>query len=198
MYKRFLGILVIGVVIKFMDDFLDKKIDNILDNKNYAVLMGNSIFPYTLLLMILALYLNFEEATTYFAASYVTGMAQDYNEKLPSHILAWQESLLVFLFSIIFISFYETIYAIILIFFLQLIDDFIDYQQDNYINDFNYIKLTGIIPGFILIIILSLISIKFFPLKLIYFCTAVIILYLIDYFVKQRLFTAKKQQNKQF
>ena len=184
MYKRFFGLITIGIVIKLMDDFLDKKIDNILDKHNYALILKNSILPYTILLTILALYLNMKEGITFFAASYVLGMTKDYDKKLPTNVFAWQESLIVFIFSIIYISFLDTIYAIILIFLLQLIDDLIDLKDDNYINEFNYIELMGTTPGIILMIILILISLNYFPLKFIYFCSAVIVLYFIDYILK--------------
>jgi len=181
MYERILGLLLIGAVIKLMDDFLDKEIDRILEKNNYAILIGNSILPYCLLLMTIALYLNFEENTTFFIASYATGMAQDYDKKLPTNIFAWQESVFILFFSILYISFYDTVYALILILCLQLIDDLMDFKQDKYVNDFNYIKIVGIIPGVILILLLILISYKYFPLKLVYFSIAVIILYVIDY-----------------
>ena len=188
MYERILGLLIIGIVIKLMDDFLDKEIDKILEKNNYTILIGNSIFPYCLLLMILALYFNFEESITYFTASYATGMAQDYDQKLPTNIFAWQESIFVLFFSVFFISLYDTIYALILIFCLQLIDDLIDYNQDKYVNDFNYIKLLGTFPGIIILLILILISYKYFPVKLLYFSTTIIILYMIDYFAQNYLF----------
>ncbi len=172
------GLFLVGIVIKLMDDFLDQELDILTTNKNLAVKLGRGILPYTLLLLIFALYLNFNESLTLFTASYIIGMGYDTNQKLPSYLYAWQEGIIVFIITILITSFYETISALTLIVLLQLGDDLFDYRKDKNIGDNNFINKIGFIPTIIMIMILLLLAIKYFPLKLIYFLTAAALVYI--------------------
>ena len=59
MYKRFLGIFLMGLVIKMMDDYIDKEIDLLKGQWNLSLIFKNAILPYALLLLIFSLYFNF-------------------------------------------------------------------------------------------------------------------------------------------
>ena len=182
MYKRFFGIFVIGIVIKLMDDSLDQELDKLKGTKNLAVNIGQVIMPYSLILMIIALSLNYKESVGFFCASYILGMTYDFKKKLPTYLKGWQESILVLVISIFMTSVYNIISALVLILLLQLIDDAIDYKKDKYVTEINYLKKLGVVPGIFLILILLLISFQYYPLKLLYFFLAVILIYMIDYF----------------
>ncbi|MFW5998354.1 MAG: hypothetical protein ACOC4G_11975 [Bacillota bacterium] len=183
MFERYLGIFFMGIVIKLMDDYLDQDFDKLKDENiiNYSIKLKKGILPYSLLLFVFALYLNFEETLSLFLASYVIGMVYDLKQRLPSYLYGWQESLVVLFLCIIMTSLSITISSLILVIMLQLIDDYIDYYKDLEVNEENYIKKLGYIPGITVIVILGLISLKFFSLRFLYFFTAVINLYLLDY-----------------
>lgn len=186
MYSRFAGIFLMGIVIKLMDDYLDENLDMMKGKKNFAVLLGRGLLPYSLVLIIISLYLNFQEVVSLFFASYILGMTHDYSDRLPSSLMGWQESLIVFTLSILLTSFYNTITALILIFLLQLFDDFIDYQKDDFVNEKNFIIGLGKVPGMVLILILSLISFKFFSIKFFYFSSSIFLFYYLESMIHKK------------
>ncbi|MFW5991758.1 MAG: hypothetical protein ACOCQN_01030 [Halanaerobiaceae bacterium] len=181
MFNRFTGILLTGIVIKLMDDFLDYNIDE----WNSTVYLERAVLPYSLVLFFIALFFNFEESVGLFAASYCLGMNTNKKTRLPSGLLAWQEGLLIIIISICITDLYNVIYSLILILTIQLIDDLIDYQTDRYKNQGNYVLKFGRINIILVIIILVLISLCYFTIKFITVFTAVLIIYLLINILKK-------------
>ncbi len=178
MFSRFLGIFLIGLVIKLMDDFLDQDLDHLKEDFNFTFIFGRAVLPYSLVALILALSFNFNESVSLFAASYLIGMACDRNERLPSYLLAWQEGIFIFIMSIFLTSLVDSLAAINLILLAQFIDDFLDYKSDLFLQKKNYIHIFGTFNSIILTIILLLLAFNFYPLKLVYFISALLSLYL--------------------
>ena len=177
MLRRLVGLVLIGLVIKLMDDFLDQERDKAIGQYNFSHLLGKSIMPYSLVILILALYLNFAEGISLFMASYQVGMAHDYKIKLPSGLLSWQEGVIVFIITTYITNLHNSLSALLLILLLQFIDDLIDFKKDNKYFKTNLFKVLGVFNSLLIMTILTIISVIFFPLKLIYFVSAVIILY---------------------
>ncbi|NLJ84023.1 MAG: hypothetical protein GX336_03830 [Halanaerobiaceae bacterium] len=181
MFKRFMGIFLMGLVIKIMDDFIDKEIDEFKGQWNITSIFKRAILPYSLVLTIISLFLNFSEAVSGFAASYLLGMSSGLNERLPSGLKAWQEGLIFLLLSIYMSSVGDSLAALLIISTIQLIDDFLDLKKDTYIDSRNLIIKLGKFNSLLLTIAFFLLSIKYFPLKCFYYYSAVFLLYLLLY-----------------
>ena len=178
MLKRLLGLLLVGLVIKLMDDFLDQEKDKASGQYNLYHMLGKSIFPYSLVILSFGLYLNLSEGISLFAASYLIGMAHDYRSRLPIGLFAWQEGLIVFMISTYLTDLNNSLSALLLILLLQFIDDLIDFKKDSEYFKANLFKKLGFFNSILIMGVIILIAIICYPVKLIYFITAVMILYL--------------------
>ncbi len=178
MLKRLLGLLLVGLAIKLMDDFLDQEKDKASGQYNLYHILGISILPYSLVIFSFGLYLNLVEGISFFAASYLLGMAHDYHLRLPSGLIAWQEGLIVFMFSTYLTDLKNSLSALLLILLLQFIDDLIDFKKDSQYFQANLFKKLGFFNSVLIMLALTIIAIIFYPVKLIYFITAIILLYL--------------------
>ena len=185
MYKRFAGVFLIGIVIKIMDDYLDRDIDRFKEQWNITLIINRGILPYSLVLLIFSLYLNFPEGVSIFAASYLVGMINDLNEKLPTKLYAWQEGIFLIILTTYMSSLKDSISALLIVSSIQIIDDFIDMKKDKYIDNSNIVNKIGKINASIITIVLVLASFKFFFLKSIFYYSAVALLYLIIYLLEK-------------
>lgn len=186
MFKRFIGIFLIAVVIKIMDDFLDKDIDKLSNQWNITLILKRAILPYCIVLLILSLYCNFNESVSIFAASYMLGMINEHNQQLPTRLYAWQEGLLMILFAIYMTSVKDVFSALVIVSFIQIIDDVIDLNKDKYTKVDNTIYKYGKINMLIISIILLLISIRYFLIKTIYYLLAGLTLYTTFFLLKKK------------
>jgi len=168
-----------GIVIKLMDDFLDKDIDRLTHQWNFAIILNRALLPYSFVLLIISLYLNFSDSVSIFAASYAIGMAGDYKEKLPTRLYSWQEGILVLIMGVFISSFYDIISAVIIVSIIQIIDDLIDFKNDIKSQARNVIVKYGRVNSFLSIGILILLSIRFCPVKTVYYLTAFFLLNLL-------------------
>lgn len=185
MFNRFIGVFFTGIVIKIMDDYLDYNIDKELELWNYTILLGRAALPYSLVLFMVGLSLNFSEGVGFFASSYCLGMNSSDKSRLPSGLLPWQEGLILVAISIFITDFYNTLYCFISIFYIQLMDDLIDYQKEKFTNQHNYIKKYGVINSSIIITIVIFCAIKFFLLKFVIFLLAASLIYIITYILQK-------------
>ncbi|HHU92585.1 MAG TPA: hypothetical protein GXZ20_05560 [Halanaerobiaceae bacterium] len=186
MYKRFLGIFLMGLVIKMMDDYIDKEIDLLKGQWNLSLIFKNAILPYALLLLIFSLYFNFSEAVTIFAASYFLGMASELKETLPSGLMAWQEGIILLILITYITSVQESLAAILIVITIQLIDDFLDLKKDKYIDNRNLVNKLGKFNASLITLALMLISLKYFLEKSLYCYSALICLYILLYLIEKK------------
>lgn len=175
-----------GIVIKIMDDFLDRDIDIDSNQWNISISLGRAVIPYSLLLLIISLYLNFAEAVALFAASYIIGMLHSYRGELPTGLNGWQEGIVVLLIFIYILPIHEIIAALIFIWIIQCLDDIIDYKKEIFINQDNIINKIGYFNAGFITIILIFILLKFFLIKFLYFSLAGIFLYIIFFILEYR------------
>ncbi|QTL98300.1 hypothetical protein GM661_10075 [Iocasia frigidifontis] len=185
MFERLAGVILIGFVIKMMDDFLDQEIDILQGDWNLTSVLKKGILPYSLVIMIFALHLNFAESVSYFSASYLLGMSSTAADKLPSRLRGWQEGLILIVIAIYLTSLREVITSIILVLILQFVDDYLDYKKEIYIKKDNLINKLGHLNGLIIFIILFILVFNFCLLKMIYFSLASCIIYLSLWLLKK-------------
>ncbi len=147
-------IFLTGLVIKLMDDYLDQEIDRLNGRKTLALKLERAILPYALILMTFSSLIDPNLTVALFWASYIIGMGID-RDRLPTGLKAYQEVILMLAFGFIALDKEEFLFALSIIFFIQLVDDYIDYYLEEYINRDNFINYLGR-SGTILLSFLSL------------------------------------------
>ena len=146
-----------GFVIKIMDDYTDQNIDKMLEKPNIYEAMELGGLPYVLLLLSLAFILDPITSLSLFLSSYVIGMMGSINVKMPSGLYGYQESILILFFSFITLEKIDMVSSITIIFAIQLLDDFLDYERD-YLNKKNLAFVLGKTECMLLSVILFLLT----------------------------------------
>lgn len=121
------AIFLSGLVIKFLDDYIDHERDS---NPNLYQYLGKAGLAYALIALLLAAKLNFNLTLVLFTASYGVGMFDSLDQKLPSGLPSWLEAVILIIMAIFLAGFPMTIWAILIIITIQLFDDLLDYKQD--------------------------------------------------------------------
>lgn len=181
MFKRFFGIFLMALVIKMMDDYIDKEIDELKGQWNLSLVLNKAILPYSLVLIIFSLYCNFTEAFSIFAASYFLGMSSELKESLPSGLKAWMEGVLLLLVATYMSSVHEILAALLIVSSIQLIDDFLDLKKDAYVDSRNIVNKLGKFNSALITIVLILLSLNYYLVKSLYYYTALLFLYILLY-----------------
>ncbi len=167
------AIFLTGLVVKTMDDFLDE--ENPLESGVFAYL-GRSSYVYGLFTLLIASALDFSVTFSLFSACYILGMFTSSTMKLPSGLTGWVESLIV-LFTCIYITgFLVTLWSLLIIISIQLLDDWMDYHTDLLHHATNYVRLLGREPAILLFFLTLYSSVLLQPfLSVTVFCAALII-----------------------
>lgn len=173
------SVICCGFVIKFMDDFVDRGYESaiVINPKKIRI---EGIFQYGVMLLTISLALNLKLNASLLCASYIIGMFYDMNRKLGLNLKGYQESLLVFLFSTIFLGSMETLTSIVIMVIIQLIDDLLDrkvdkkYGQKNAANKYG----AGEVALSLGILIIGLILIDFAKLIMVLVAYAIVMLIL--------------------
>lgn len=131
-YKIFFGIFLTGIVIKIMDDYMDREFDKLINRDNTTKILGSGVLPYALFIFSLACILNPVTAVSLFFASFATGMAGNLNAKMPSGLYGYQEALITIVMGLVLFGVMEMFSSLLLIFAIQLWDDYVDYNSDRY------------------------------------------------------------------
>lgn len=147
---KWMVILVIGTVIKLMDDYLDQDLDKIEGKYTLAMFLEKATLPYTLLCTVMCMALEPMLTGSLFLASYLVGMGHDLQRQLPLGWTAWQESLLFGLFGLVGFGIAEMIGSLLIVLFIQLADDFVDYHSDSITSRRNFVLQLGLWESFIL------------------------------------------------
>ncbi len=165
------AILLTGLVIKCLDDYLDQDSNNPL-----LTSLGRGGIVYFILGILIAAALDFSLVFILFSASYIVGMFLDMTIKLPSGLPSWLESIIVAIVSIISAGLINTFWAIMIMFSIQLLDDLLDYQNDLINQQTNYAIILGIERTVILFLLSMYISLALQPLlSVVLLCTALFI-----------------------
>ncbi|MBM7555848.1 hypothetical protein JOC47_000682 [Halanaerobacter jeridensis] len=138
-----------------MDDYLDQEIDRLNNRNALAVKLKRGIVPYSLLLFSFAILCNYKLAISLFWASYIVGMGINKTE-LPFTLKMYQEVFLLLIIAFLVLDSSQFLFALIIILFIQAVDDYIDYYREKYIARDNFINYFGR-SGTFFIIIFSLV-----------------------------------------
>ncbi|WP_408956065.1 hypothetical protein [Natroniella sp. ANB-PHB2] len=125
-----------------MDDYLDQEIDRLNERETLAIKLQRGIVPYTLLLFSFAILINYQLSISLFWASYIIGMGVS-NNSLPTGLRAYQEVLIMLGLGFLVLQWKIFLFALAIILFIQLVDDFIDFHLEDYINRDNFVNYLG-------------------------------------------------------
>jgi hypothetical protein len=149
-FVKWMVILVIGTVIKLMDDYLYQDLDKIEGKYTLAMFLEKATLPYTLLCTVMCMVLEPVLTGSLFLASYVVGMGHELQRQLPLGWTALQETLLFGTFGIIGFGLVEMVSSLVIVLFIQLADDFVDYHSDAMTSRRNFVLQIGLWESVIL------------------------------------------------
>ncbi|SCZ01075.1 hypothetical protein [Alkaliphilus peptidifermentans] len=152
-FKRYIAVLLIGFVIKWLDDEVDFKEEAAIDKKKLLNIFDCKL-PYCLLFLALAMMLDTYYSFSLFTAAYIIGMFQIPLQRLPFGLKSYQEIIILIIINTLFVPIDIFIHALILIFTIQLLDDIVDFNYDKKYSFKNYAVKFG--KGEVIIFILIL------------------------------------------
>lgn len=165
--RQMSAVLLCGIAVKLMDDYLDRELDYRTGRHNWAYYLGNCTLIYAMVAIVLAAALHYILAVSLFLASYVVGMGHELRQMLPSHLSGWQESLLVLCLGVILCGWRVMLFAVCYIGAVQIIDDCLDYFVDTLVSGSgkrNLARLFGPTEAVLLAILLLLVAWYLLPL----------------------------------
>lgn len=113
-----------------MDDYLDQDLDRIEGKYTLSMFLDKAILPYTLLCTVMCMALAPILSGSLFLASYLIGMGHDLKRPLPFGWTAWQEALLFGTFGFLVFGGRMMLSSLLIILFIQLADDLVDFYTD--------------------------------------------------------------------
>lgn len=137
------ALLLTGLAIRLMDDFLDLRYDAQAGIPSPAVRLGEATLPYGLLALAAGAALHAPTSLTLFFAAYAVGMIQDLRRPLPSGIAGWQEGGIVLVFGALLLGFWTQVWALAVMLFIQAVDDLLDYRLDRMSGNPNLVRAYG-------------------------------------------------------
>ena len=140
---KWMIIFLTGIVVKLMDDYLDQELDKIEGKFTLAVILDKAIVPYSLLCMVICMTINPKLAGSLFLASYIIGMGSNLKQRLPLGLSAFQEFVIFGLFGLIIFGITEMLSSLLIIIFIQFIDDFLDFYSDARFTRRNFVIKFG-------------------------------------------------------
>ncbi|SHJ54721.1 hypothetical protein SAMN02745975_02334 [Geosporobacter subterraneus DSM 17957] len=151
-----------GIIIKLLDDYMDEE----LPSKLLSPETRNGILPYSLIIFSLAAALNLTYTVTLFSGAYVLGMFFHMQQKLPTGLTGLQESLIILFINLLIFPFAAVLTSLLVILFIQSIDDLLDRQWDKRMGHHNLANQFGmgemIILSAILAVLLMMLDLKKF------------------------------------
>lgn len=143
-FVNWMVILIIGTVIKLMDDYLDQDLDKIEGKYTLAMVLDKAVLPYTLLCTVMCMAIKPALSGSLFLASYLVGMGHDLRRQLPFGWNAWQEVIIFGFFGVVVFGFVETVSSMLIMIAIQLADDFLDYYSDTFYSRRNFVVRFGL------------------------------------------------------
>ncbi|NPV44908.1 MAG: hypothetical protein HPY70_13195 [Firmicutes bacterium] len=156
LFRQFSSILLVGLVIKIMDDIIDE---------NYPEYLYKAALPYAIIIFVISTLIEHKTAISLFMSSYIVGMFSDINETLLTGLKGYQESLIIFGLGTVFLGWKEFIFSLTIIIGIQLIDDVIDVSIDRNSGQRNMVMRYGKVEIFIVSMIFFVFSLMLNPVK---------------------------------
>lgn len=143
-------ILLMGAVIKMMDDFLDLRYDTLAGTYSLAMRLGEGTLPYALIGFAVAALIEPRLAVSLMCGAYAVGMAGDLDRQLPSGLTGYQESAIVLLLNLLFLPWNLVVWAFLAMLALQLADDLHDLDADRASGNPNLVRRLGRVEALML------------------------------------------------
>ncbi len=180
LFRDFFSVLLMGLIIKLLDDIMDADTDKISEKHNWWNSRGTGIIPYAFLLFSLSVTLNRDLSVPLFLSAYVVGMIKEHNQKYLLGLPGRAESLLVVAAALLFFSWTDVLTSLALLLTLQFIDDYLDYSDDQETGEKNFFVILGsgesvIGCGILLTALLFYAPYKLFLVMLAYLCIIIIV-----------------------
>lgn len=150
---KWMIIFLTGIVIKLMDDYLDQELDKIEGKFTLAVILDKAIVPYSLLSMVFCMMIYPNLAGSLFLASYIIGMGSNLKQRLPLGLNAFQEFVIFGILGLIIFGFIEMLSSLVIIIFIQFVDDFLDFYSDAKFTRRNFVIRFGFLESVIITLI---------------------------------------------
>lgn len=177
------AVIFAALSIKLVDDYLDQDIDT----KNFATILGNGTAVYALLFYAFAAAINSNVSLGLFLASYALGMFNDLKSIFPSRLSGWQEIIIVIAIGAYFLTFKDIFFYLTFVLVVQLVDDLIDIKQDASAGHRNLVYKLGMLES-VVICILNLCLCWWLNQKLIYpILLGTVITYTGTFYLSRRL-----------
>ncbi|MGE5653359.1 MAG: hypothetical protein ACM3ZQ_03695 [Bacillota bacterium] len=157
-----LAVLLVGLAIKLMDDYVDYDIDQILGTPNLSRVLGDALPVYMGFCTALATYLAPETGATLFLAAYLVGMGDELGVRYAGGWKAWMEVLAAMALGCL-ISYRPFILNLVLIVTVQLADDLKDREHDHRAARRTIPVLFGPKFGALLVLTLALLALAWSP-----------------------------------
>ncbi len=158
-----LAMVLMGGVIKLMDDALDAEYDICRGEHTLAVKLGRALLPYTLVLAVLALFLQPMLTTALFFGSYAVGMFNHWREKLPTHVPAYVEIFLVAGLSLLLTGWQNTVWGFAFMALVDWGDDMTDAARDKVSGQDNLVLHIGWIETSLLLLLVLCVAVLMNP-----------------------------------
>lgn len=136
------GVLLIGIVIKLLDDEIDEdKLNKKLQSKLYRDVMDYKL-SYCLLFLAIAMLLESHLVFSLFSSAYMIGMFHLPQQRLPLKLKGYEEIIVIACINLFLIPFNTFVIAFLSILLIQLLDDLQDKEYDfkygfrNYVNKY--------------------------------------------------------------
>jgi 1,4-dihydroxy-2-naphthoate octaprenyltransferase len=159
-----LGMVLAGLTIKLMDDWLDHEYDQCIGRITVSIRLGRACLPYTLVAFGLAMALAPQIALTLFLAAYAVGMGHDLRERMPTKLPGWFESMLALAVIALFAGPMLAAWGLFAMGMIQLLDDLMDLQKDRRSGQNNLAIRWGLVEATILMFICLLAAVLLSPL----------------------------------
>lgn len=143
------AVLLTGCVIKLMDDYLDQEFDILGGKHSLAQRLGVGTIAYALLIFAVAGSLNWQFSAALLFAAYMTGMLHDFKTKYRLGLSGLQEIGIVFFLSCLLVGMNNTFTAIWILLFVQIVDDWLDRENDVLTGQPNFMRLLGVMEAWI-------------------------------------------------
>lgn len=137
-FRRYLSVILIGVIIKELDNETDEDRDTDLLMYKLLSMLRPYYLPYGLITMAIAMMLDKDYSFTIFTSAYMIGMFQISPQKLPLKLKNYQEILIILLLNLLLSPISIFIHSFLMISIIQLLDDLIDQEYDFLYGYSNY------------------------------------------------------------
>lgn len=144
------AVLLTGVAVKLMDDFLDLRYDVFEGTETLAVRLGEGSIAYALVSFALAAGADAKTAVALMVGAYAVGMAGDFDRQLPSGLYGFQESLALLAAAALLVPWRAVLWAASAMLCVQLLDDLEDLATDRLTGNPNLARRIGVVEAHML------------------------------------------------